>query len=56
MKYQAGIIRIDEDVFKAILAMAEPTETPNAVLRRVFGLPPNQQRPSDWAERHRNAE
>lgn len=35
-------VRIDDEVFRALQAHAEPlVDTPNSVLRRVLGLQPN---------------
>lgn len=37
-------IRIDRDVARWIAERAQPGESPNAVIRRVLGLAPNQMR------------
>lgn len=36
------VIRIDMEVYEALAAQAKAFETPNAVIRRLLGLPPKE--------------
>lgn len=45
------VVRIDLEVRDELRRRARSGESPNAVIRRVLGLPPTQLRRSGWAER-----
>lgn len=45
------IVRISDEVERRLAELAAPGETPNAVLRRLFGLAPNQGRTSAFKAR-----
>lgn len=36
------VVRVSHDVYDRLRELARDGESPNAVLRRLFGLPPNQ--------------
>jgi len=47
------IIRIHNDVAERLAELAVDGESPNAVLRRLFDLPPTQSRFSNFKEKSR---